>query len=676
MILSSIQNSLSSVIFGIVFLSSFALFFFSLNKKLTVLKFGQEQNRFDLKKKRFLNLIKLALFQRKLVRYRFSGLIHIIIFWGFLILLLNTLTLWTRFFIKGFYFISPESYAGLSYLFLKDIFSTLVLTGASFILFYRLLFKPKRMKNNFEAYLILTIIIVMMTGDLFYWAGNIFFEGDNLKATPEPVAELIANLFTQFNVSSNAVTVIADTGFYIHSVLVLVFLNILPYGKHFHVITALPNVFLMKLDPPGRLPLDRAIEGALLNEDSEDENMTFGAGKITDFTWKDMLDFYSCTECGRCYDRCPAANSGKNLSPQKIIENLKSGLSTIYDKNNNANKSTDTLSKSSITSLINTSDIWECTTCLACDTECPLTINVVDKIVKMRRYQVEEKGALPKELAAALKGIELNSNPWNLPKSAGDQLAEKINIQTFNKENCEYLFFAGCAAAFDSDSQKIAEDFSEILKLAKVTFGYLGSDEPCCGDIARRAGQESAFRMITDSNIEFFKELGVKKIVTICPHCFNTFKNEYPVFNGEFEIIHHTQLLEELLKTEKIIPVKKIDQTVTYHDPCYLGRYNNEYNSSRTILKAIPGLRILETANSKDRSNCCGAGGGRFFMEEKIENRVSYKRVDELTLKDPDVVCTSCPYCKTMLGDGVKDQLPDNNVKTKDVAELLLNSLK
>lgn len=665
---------MSAIVMAGCIVIAFAAFAYSANRKFKLLMVGAPENRFDEIGTRIGNLIKIAIFQKKLPKYPVMGPIHMMIFWGFLILLLNTAVLWGRGFDPKFnmFVLGRENILGQIYWALKDVISVVVMIAAGLALLNRVVMKPSRLTKSGEAALILLIIVVMMAADLVYWGWQLSNDGISEFHASEPFASLVAAGFSGMNAAT--VELLGQVGFWVHSVLVLVFLNILPYGKHFHVVTSLPNVFLSNLQPAGKLPKDENIEKVLAEDDEdedEDDEPVFGAAQIQDFSWKDLLDMYTCTECGRCTDNCPAARTNKDLSPKKFLVDLRNHLYAREKELVGGTPKETPL----VPDVIKEEVVWDCNTCRACEEECPVMNTFVDKMVRMRRHLVEERGEVPSELATALRGMETNSNPWNISPMDRDNWTEGLDIKEFDSDECEYLFFVGCAASFDDRAQKISKSLVKLLNEAGVSYGYLGAEEPCCGEMARRGGSESNFRMMADMTIETFNEMGVKKIITGCPHCFNTFSNEYPDFGGKYEVIHHSQLLADLVAQGKLVPKEKIEQKVSFHDPCYLGRYNGVYSPPRQILNAIPGLQVEDVTDSKERSMCCGAGGARYFMEEDADKRVNNKRVEQLLSKSADSLCTACPYCMTMVSDGLKDKDLYDTKGQLDVAEVLSISM-
>lgn len=655
------------IVMSVCLVLALGIFAYSTYGRWRLLQIGAPINRFDHLGQRFLKMIGIALLQQKLPKYKVMGLIHMLIFWGFLVLLLNTLILWGRGFDDTFdLWIFGDNWLGHAYHFVKDVFTALVLVASLLALLNRIVLRPKRLTSSFEAALILVIICVMMAADLAYWGWQLRETGHTGFDWSEPFASLVTGIY--LNWAPRTVALIGTIGFWTHSVLVLLFLNLLPYGKHFHVLTSLPNVFLGNLEPLGVLPRDENIEKVLREEDDdEEEEPVFGVAEVQHFTWKDILDMYSCTECGRCTDNCPAAKTGKPLEPKALLTGLRDHL---YSRQKEL-LSDSASAKQLVPEVITPEVIWSCTTCRACEEECPVTITYVDKIVRIRRDLVEGRGEPPAELATALRGVETNANPWNISAMDRDGWAAGLDVPEYQSDSCEYLLFVGCAGSFDDRAKKITQALVKLLGEAGVSYGYLGAEEPCCGDMARRGGSESNFRMLVDMNIELFGELGVKKIITACPHGYNTFKHEYPKFGGNYEVVHHAELLARLVREGRLKPRQPIEQRVTFHDGCYLGRYNNVFDAPRQILRTIPGLEIVPIAQSHERGMCCGAGGARYFMEEAPDQRVNNLRVGQLLESKPNSIASACPFCMTMLSDGLKERDLFDELGQLDVAELL-----
>jgi Fe-S oxidoreductase len=656
------------IVMAVLLALAFGAFAASAYRKWRLLRVGAPADRFDRLGARLGRTIRVALLQQKLPKYEVMGPIHMLIFWGFLVLLLNTLVLWGRGFDPDFdlWILGADGRLGRAYRFVKDIVTAVVFCAAGLALLHRVVLRPARLTASFEAALILLIIIVMMAADVVYWGWRLQAEGVTGFEWSEPFASLAAGALATTDPA--AAETLGAIGFWAHSGLVLLFLNLLPYGKHFHVITSLPNVFLSSLEPPGRLPRDENIEKVLKEEDTGDEEPVFGVGALQHFSWKDLLDLYACTECGRCTDNCPAAKTNKPLKPKTFLVALRDSLNARAGELLRGGKEA---VEPLVPAVVDPEVVWSCTTCRACEEECPVMITYVDKIVRLRRELVESRGEPPAELGKALRGMETNSNPWNLSAMDRDKWAAGIEVKPFDAESCDCLLYLGCAASFDDRAKKISAALVGLLDAAGVKYGYLGTDEPCCGETARRGGSESSFRMMADGLIEAFKDLGVKRIVTGCPHCFSTFKNEYPVLGAEWEVVHHTELLAELVAAGRLRPKERIEKRVVYHDACYLGRYNGVYDAPRRILGAIPGLSVERIAASRERGLCCGAGGGRYFMEEAPDQRVNNLRIDGIMRANPDAIASACPYCMTMLTDGLKAKDLYETHGQLDVAELL-----
>jgi len=696
-----------------------------------------------------------AFYQKKMRYYFLAGVAHQLIFLGFLVLLLRTLVLWGRGFFPSFnlFVLGPEPVLGLPlgavYGFLKDVFASLVLLGSAVFVYLRVVRPQKRMTLGVEGLLILGIISTMMLADLTYdGAGAVLatrFPGEcalNAHAWCDSMATIIAplarpmvaegtlsfhpsepagSLFALLlsGLGSGALVVLAHAGFWTHTTLVLVFANLLPYTKHFHIITAIPNVFLGDTTPRGRLrPLAPSTEAlmAAVEKATESEDLLsarIGYARIEHFTWKDVLDFYTCTECGRCSDNCPAFTTGKVLSPKQFTLDLRNHLygrqpeflalgpsnvhqattpapsePSVEPESNGAAASAAAAAKADaappvykpidlVPNVIHEDVLWACTTCRACEEQCPVNITYVDKIVQMRRNLVVIKGEFPSQLGKPFEGMESNGNPWNLARVDRASWTEGLDIKTCaEKPDAEVLYWVGCAVSYDDRAKKIARSTAQLLILAGVDFAILAEEETCTGDPARRAGNEYLFSMLAETNaatLNGYKEKGgVRRIITTCPHCFNTLSKEYPDFGAKFEVVHHTDFMMELLATKKIQPTKPVRARVVYHDSCYLGRYNDIYEPPREILRRIPGVELLEVEGAtRNKGLCCGAGGAQMFMEEQNNNRVNVKRTLQLLDTGAQTIASACPFCMTMLTDGIKSQSKEEQVRNMDVVEML-----
>jgi Fe-S oxidoreductase len=670
--------------------------------------------------------------QRKLLKWSVPGVAHLLTFWGFVILGLTIIEAWGALFDRDFHIplIGRWRIVGFG----EDLVAVGVLVGLATFAVLRLRNAPARKQrasrfygsHTRAAWVILGMITLVVVTLLLYRGAQV-----NTGAFPFGRSKwafasyAVSKLFSGLSHDANEAI---ETVFLLGNVAVILgFLVLVVYSKHLHIALAPINVATKRL-PKGLgalLPMESG--GKPINFEDPGEDDVFGRGKVEDFTWKGMLDFATCTECGRCQDQCPAWNTGKPLSPKLVIMDLRDHLFAkapyLLASNGDSPTGTDALAKTGVDEggdesahhvpesgfgrvpeagaaqaarplvgtladggVIDPDVLWSCTTCGACVEQCPVDIEHVDHIVDMRRYQVLIESAFPSEAGVMLRNIENNGNPWGLSPRVREEWTEgldfevrKISAGQTIPDDVEWLFWVGCAGALEDRSKRVTRAFAELLNTAGVSFAILGSGETCTGDPARRLGNEFLFQMQAMQNVETLNSAGVKKIVATCPHCFNTLANEYPQNGGNYEVVHHTQLLGRLVEEGKLVPVQPIDSLVTYHDPCYLGRHNEVYTPPREVLGAVPGLRSKEMHRCKERGFCCGAGGARMWMEERIGKRINVERVDEALSLDPDVVSTACPYCMVMLSDAVTSKKQDGtareDVEVLDVAQLLLRSL-
>ncbi|MEV4010629.1 (Fe-S)-binding protein [Nonomuraea angiospora] len=482
----------------------------------------------------------------------------------------------------------------------------------------------------------------------------------------------------------------------LHIGFMLVFLVIVVNSKHLHIFTAPLNVlFSRRPDGLGGAPEMRVAGKVVDFEDEDLDPEKLGRGKIADTTWKGFLDFYSCTECGRCQSQCPAWNTDKPLSPKMLILDqrdhaFKVAPYLLAAQQGVEHKDTDVLAlldKPLVgeDGVIHPDVLWSCTNCGACVEQCPVDIEHIDHILDMRRYQVMVESSFPSEAGVMVKNLENKGNPWGMSEMKRADWIEELDfevpmVEDKMPEDAEYLFWVGCAGALEDRAKKTTKAVAELLHIAGVKFAVLGPMEACTGDPARRLGMEYLFNMLAQQNIETLNEAGVKKIVATCPHCFNTLANEYPQLGGTYEVVHHTQLLSKLVDEGLLTPITPIEEKITYHDPCFLGRHNKVYSQPRDIMSKVPGVRTQEMHRHKDRGFCCGAGGARMWMEERIGKRINTERVDEALTTDPDTVSTACPFCMVMLGDAINEKKNNGEAKESlevvDVAQLLIKSVK
>src|SRR3989441_4038430 len=497
------------------------------------------------------------------------------------------------------------------------------------------------------------------------------FEGAGLSAgLPKraPPPPPIANAILKSIFSRNVAGVVFPIAWWTHVVTVLAFAAYLPQSKHLHIVTTLPNVFFRKQTPRGQLSLIEDIEN----------KETFGAATIRDFSWKQLLDGYTCTECGRCSDNCPALATGKPLDPQKIVLDIRDQLLRDGPKLLADAKAETTPPAHFVESK--PEELWACTTCAACVEACPVTIEHIDKIVDMRRHLTLMEGSAPPEAQRAMTNIERAGNPWGEPRETRGDWAKDLGVPTFAENPAaEYLYFVGCAASVDRRNQRVARALVAILRAANVSFAILGAEETCNGDPARRIGNEYLWQLQAQQNIATFSKYGVKKVIASCPHCFNTIANEYPQLGGEYEVLHALQLVDRLIDERKLRFSRDGKEIVAYHDPCYLGRHNRIYDQPRAVLDALPGIERAEIApHHRERGFCCGAGGGRMWMEEKVGQRVNHRRIDQLQGAETGAtkVASGCPFCLIMLEEGVGAKGVQEQVRPVDVLELVAGRLQ
>ncbi len=701
---------MNPLLMTVLLIVALAVFGRTMFHKIQLLQALAPADRADHLKERLISMLALAVGQKRLVgrsKERSSGIMHALIFWGFCVLLIRSLTLYGEGFHIGFQLpLFGDNYLlGYLYIFVKDIMEGIVLLMVLYAIFRRAVLKPERMHNTFEAYLVLVLIGILMVSDLLYDGirynliqlynnpgGLHFFNNPQYGAefVWTPVSVGAASLVSGLSVDTG--TTLMTFMFWTHICTQLVFLNILPTGKHFHVITALPNVFLKSLGYPHEKTqwLDLEDEGAW-------ENESLGINHIHQLNWKQGLDLYTCTECGRCKEVCPAYTTDKPLSLHEFNDDLKhelldnaekiikksaltASLKSIED-DDQAEKIKEEIAalnseKQLIGDIITEDTLWACTTCRACEAVCPVTIEQVPRITAMRQGQFLMAEAYPKELNTALKGLERNGNPWGIGYDKRADWAAGLDVKTMAEDaDVEYLLWVGCAGSFDDRTKKVSTSLVKILQKAGISFAILGTEEKCTGDFARRVGNEMLYQMMAEENIETLNGYNVKKIIAACPHCLNTLKNEYPQKGGDYEVIHHSAFIDQLVKTGKIKLNPSLEGALTYHDPCYLGRYNNVFDEPRTLLRAVSKDGFKELERCGQESFCCGAGGGRMWMEETIGKRIYLERTEEIVRQDVSNVAVGCPFCLTMIEDGMKELGKEEEIKTRDIAEIVAENM-
>ncbi len=646
---------------------TFAIFAYGIYRRIRLWRLGVSDNRFDRIGQRLVGVIKFGIAQSRLLKERYPGLMHLAIFVGFVLLLIGTATVSFDYDVWGLILGQPSFIKGNFYLYFSlvlDLAGVLTIIGLLVAFFRRYIQRPDRLNNQTDDVIVLVGLLAIVISGFFVEASRIAATQPSWEVW-SPVGYALSGLFSGAGVE--AAQSWHRLIWWLHLVLAFSFIGYIPFSKLFHIISAPTNIFFRSFQPNGQLT-------SIDIENAE----TFGAGNISDFSWKQLLDLDACTQCGRCQDNCPAYLSEKPLSPKKLIldllTNLNQKVPQLLIRQQAKNNETE---EPLVGSAVTPDEVWACTTCRACMEECPVIIEHVQKVVDLRRHLVLMLSQFPKEVQLVLKNLTNNFNPWGIGFSSRGDWANGLDVKTFSGEDdSEILYFVGCAGAFDDRYKKVAQSFVKILNAAGIKFGILGAEEKCCGDSARRIGEEYLFQTLAQENIATFQQHNVKKIVTTCPHGYNTLKNEYPQFNGNFEVIHAVELIADLLKQGKIVLKKDFQQSIVLHDSCYLGRYNNIYEQPREIIQNISGAKLLEMERNRDKSFCCGAGGGRMWFEETIGTRINNLRVEQALETKPNAVGVSCPFCLTMFEDGIKDKGVQDSVKTYDLIELVALSLE
>jgi len=638
----------------------------SLSRRFQLLRAGRPDNRFDRLGERFKHMLVYAFGQKKMFDDPVAGFYHLLIFYGFLVVSLRTVSMVIEGLFAGWELPLLHTTAGHAYLFSKDIFELLVLVGLGFAIWRRGIQKKERVVQSFSASLVIGLIAILMITDLAAEGARI--AAGDLDGSFLPISALVGGWLS--GLGGSTLQAIYSVNWWIHLVTLFFFANELPYSKHFHVYTSIFNVFFANLDAPGKLPG--------MDLEDIDEDTTFGISTVTDFTWKQMLDLYTCTECGRCREFCPTTITHKPLQPVLYLKDVRDQLykeqpEILADPGEDGHASQHQM----VPVVVDPEVIWACTTCRWCERACPLDITYVDKLIEMRRNLVLEKAEFPDELQTAFRGYEVNGNPWQQPGEERGNWASGLGVPLASEAggDFEYLFFVGSPGSYDDHGKQVSRALVKILKAAGIKIAILGSEEVSTGDAARRLGNEYLFQMLAQQNVETMNGYGVKKIITNCPHAFNTLSHEYPDFGGDYEVVHGTQLVARLVRTGKIKLSGAVDLDLAYHDPCYLGRTNGEYDAPRFLLNAIPGLKMREAELSHDRAMCCGAGGGRMWLEENLGERINQTRFEQLEASGTADVAVACPYCFSMLSDA-QNELDREDASTYDVIELVAKSLE
>jgi Fe-S oxidoreductase/nitrate reductase gamma subunit len=669
---------------------------------------GKSERRLDHPKERIKALLKNVLLQWKTFLDPYPAVMHGLIFFGFFVLLFGA-----AFDAAEFHIAEPLGWAflrGTAYLvfsFLMDLFGLAVLIGVVLAAYRRYILRPDRLgyqgkpdNTADDAIVLLLIAGIIVTGFVI--------EALRIRVTLPPWEVwsfggwALAKTFA--GIDPGTAKILHKATWWVHTMIALAFIAYIPYSRLIHIITSSANHFMASLKPAGSIEPIRDFETA----------ESFGVGKLEEFSRKQIFDSDACTRCGRCQDGCPAYLSGKPLSPKKVIQDLKTfwleqapaavaakrtaeGVAAEPKENGDKNALRRVLDrvdgvvdglargrghaaapaeKDLVGEVIDLHELWACTNCMYCMEHCSASIEHVPKIVGMRQYKVLTEADFAPELQLTYRNMENNSNPWGIGAHLRADWAKELGITTLAEDpNVEYLFYVGCAGSFDDRGKKVSAALTKILKAAGVSFGILGTEEGCCGDSAMRGGNEYLYQTLAQANIEVMKNYNVKKIITTCPHGYNALKKDYPHFGGEFEVYHHTEIIADLIAQGKIALKKPVEGLTTYHDSCFLGRYNAIYDQPRRILRAVPGLKLTEMERTLAKSFCCGAGGARMWMEEDIGERINNMRTDQAIASGADRIAVGCPFCLTMLSDGIKDRKKEGTMAALDIAEIVWRSM-
>ncbi|HEX77740.1 MAG TPA: 4Fe-4S dicluster domain-containing protein [Dehalococcoidia bacterium] len=635
-----------------------------------LLRLGKAENRWDKPWLRLKTTLGIVLAQvcslRSLTRRDFAGLGHALIFWGFIVFMAGYVVI--LFIGQGFgiYASFQDTAFARGYFAVADIAGAVVLVAVLWAGIRRYLLRPERLERTWDALICLGLIFFIMASYFFLTAfelnGRTPAQGSWSLLSRQLAGALAA---TPWNLEAQRLGYIIS--WWVHLLLILVFLVYIPHSKHLHIIVSPFNIFFRSSRP----------RGTLRKMDLEAAEV-FGAASVRDFTWKQLLDAYACTRCGRCQVSCPAWSCGKPLSPKEVILKLREHLLLQGPKllKNCGKTEAEVGSPDLVTEVMTEETLWQCTACGACQEECPVAIEHIDKIVDMRRHLVLERTTMPDTAERALRSIEDRGHPWRGTRLGRTTWAEGLGVRTLAQVgSADVLYWVGCTPALEEVSMRVPQAVVKILKAAEVNFAILGEEEVCCGELARRIGNEYLFQMQAEQVIGLLRGHGVHQIVTTCPHCFNTFKNEYPDFGGNFQVAHHTQFIAALLRSGRIQPSQPVEGVVAYHDACYLGRHNDIYQSPRDVLRRIPGLRMVEMERHARRSFCCGGGGGRFWMEDRVGRRINEFRLEQAMQTEAGIVATACPYCLCLFEDTVRTKELEGRLKIMDIAEFVAKAL-
>lgn len=646
----------------IIFLS-LGIFIWGIRQRTRLWFVGTPEDRSGMTKGRLKSLFFDGIFHKRILQERYPGYLHLFIFVGFLLPL--AVIIFTQ-----IMFSLPDIPAQILSV-LLDLVGLLAIISIVLFLFRRFVTRPSRLDNRPEDLVVLLLILAILLTGMLLESLKLNVIGREVSVWA-PIGHVFSHLIQLSGIHIQTQSLLAKIVFRIHFFLVLGTIAYIPFSKMFHIISSPMNMFFRSFKTKGELSFI----------DLEDENReTFGVAKIEEFTWKQLMDLDACTRCGRCQDHCPAFLTEKPLSPKKFIQDLKNHMHTRAPQvlqSRADGKPGESQVELMDGGVIEKDSLWTCTTCRSCMDHCPVYVEHIDKIIDMRRYQVLMASQFPGELVAAFKGLERNSNPWGLGHDTRADWIQELDIPImaeYQGKDLDLLFFVGCIRSYDDRNKKVSIAMAKIMKHLGIKFAILGMEEGCCGDPARRVGNEYLYQILAQTNIETFRRHGVKEIITTCPHCFNTLKNEYPQLGFHAEVTHHTTFLEDQIRKGALTLNLPLNKKLTYHDPCYLGRYSGIYESPRDVLRSIPSLQLQEMQRTKKDSLCCGAGGGWMWMDEKIGKRINILRLEDALKTNPEWIATACPFCVSMFDDAIKNTNRENELRIWDIVELVALSL-
>jgi len=656
-------------IFWVLFAVAFGLFAWRLRFLFRLMRLGKPQNRFDHMIKRIKTMLVEVVPQwcnlKTVTRKDIAGVGHALMFWGFSLFLLSYIIFIGLAGGFGLSSVIEQTTFEIVFFSILDIAGIMVTLALVLAAIRRYIIRPTRLEPSGEAAIILVLVFFLMVVNVAVVGFG--YAAHDIQASWPPLGSALAGYLSGTGLAQGTLEGVYQGVWWLHYIVIIGFMVYIPRSKHLHILVSPANILFRPLGPKVELepiPLEEA--------------ESFGAGKIQDFKWKDLLDLYSCAVCGRCHANCPAQLSGKTLSPREVVLNLKEHLLETGPELL-AGKTSDK-SKTMIGDVVTEEEIWACTTCGACQEECPVSIEHIRKIIELRRNLVLTQGKMPESAQLMLGNMQLRGHPWAGVQSLrlrGDWTSD-LDIKVLAEgDKAKTLFWVGCTGALVERNVEATLAMTRVLKAAGVDFAVLGDAETCCGDPARRAGYEFQFQIMAEQNIETFKKHGIKEIVTTCPHCYNTIKNEYPSYGGKFKVVHYSQLIADLIGQGKLKLNQEISARLTYHDPCYLGRYNGVYQEPRRVLQSIPKAGIEEMERSRKKSFCCGGGGGLMWIEEQPgTTKVNHVRIEDILKTGADTVVTACPYCLQMFEEGIENKDIKDSLKAKDLVEIVEAAMK